>query len=162
MNIPEMLEFIDEVVEEKTGNPLTDLQVSILEETLKGKKYVDVAQKNCFTVGHVRDVGYELWQLLSDIFDKPLNKRNLKRFLEKQNNVNCGVFNFCKGNTITYSYNEKSSDLQDIEPETKEYSKAKYQVQIKMAKKLKRKGLSDAEIAEILEIETEELEDSLQ
>lgn len=158
-----MLEFIDEVVEEKTGNPLTDLQVSILEETLKGKKYVDVAHNNGFTVGHVRDVGYELWQLLSDIFDKPLNKRNLKRFLEKQNNINFkNCKNFLNGNTINYSQNEKSSDLQDIEAETKEYRIAKYQVQMKMAKKLKRKGLSDAEIAEILEIETEELEDYLQ
>lgn len=163
MNIPEMLEFIDEVMEDKTGKVLTDLQRSILEGTLKGQKYSDIGDKNGFTEGHVRDVGYELLQLLSRIFDKPIHKRNLRQFLEKQNNLNCGVFNFCKGNTITYSYyGDKSLNSTEIEPETEEYKQAKYQVQIETAKKLKNKGLSDAEIAQILEIDLEELNNYLE
>lgn len=159
MNIPEMLEFIDEVLEEKTGKPLTDLQVSILEGTLRGEKYSDIGDKNGFTEGHVRDVGYELLQLLSSIFHKPLNKRNLKKFLEKQNNIKFqDCKNFLNGNTITYSYNDtKSSNLQEYESKTRVYQQAEYLVQIKTAKKLKKRGLSDAEIAEILEINMEEL-----
>lgn len=158
MNIPEMLEFIDEVMEDKTGKVLTDLQRSILEGTLKGQKYSDIGDKNGFTEGHVRDVGYELLQLLSKIFNKPLHKRNLRQFLENQNNINCGVFNFCKGNKITYSYyGNKSSNSKEIETETEEYKQAKYQVQIETAKKLKNKGLSDAEIAQILDIDLEDL-----
>ncbi len=158
-----MLEFIVEVLEDKTDKPLTDLQRSILEETLKGQKYSDIAEKNGFTEGHVRDVGYELLQLLSSIFNKSLTKRNLKTFLEKQNNINCGVFNFCKGNTITYSYNEeKLLTLQRNSPEKEEYKQVKYQVQIETAKKLKNKGLSDAEIAEILDIDLQDLNNYLQ
>jgi hypothetical protein len=158
MNIPEMLEFIDEVMEDKTGKVLSDLQRSILEGTLKGEKYSDIGDKNGFTEGHVRDVGYELLQLLSRIFNKPLHKRSLKQFLEKQNNINNSVLSFGKGSTITYSYNEnKSSNSTEIEMETEEYKQAKYQVQIETAKKLKNKGLSDAEISQILEIDLEDL-----
>jgi hypothetical protein len=158
MNISEMLKFIDDVIEDKTGKPLTHLQRSILEGTLKGQKYSEIGQKNGFTEGHVRDVGYELLQLLSKIFNKPLHKRNLKQFLETQNNINCGVFNFCKGNKIIYSYyGDKSSNSTEIETETEEYKQAKYQVQIETAKKLKNKGLSDEEIAEILDIDLEVL-----
>jgi hypothetical protein len=47
--------------------------------------------------------------------------------------------------------------LKEIEPETEEYKQAKYLVQIETVKKLKKKGLNDAEIAEILEINLEEL-----
>jgi len=158
MNISEMLEFIDEVIEEKTGKPLTDLQVSILEGTLKGEKYSDIGDKNGFTEGHVRDVGYELLQLLSSIFDKPLNKRNLKKFLQNQSIINNGVVKFGKKTKITYSYNDnKSSEVKEFEPRTKEYQQAEYLVQVKTVKKLKKKGLSDAEIAEILDINLEEL-----
>lgn len=158
-----MLEFIDEVMEDKTGKTLTDLQRSILEGTLKGEKYAQIGEKNGFSEGHVRDVGYELLQLLSRIFDKPLHKRNLRQFLEKQNNMNCGVFNFCKGNTITYSFQDKKlSNLQENELKKREYQQVKYQVQIETAKKLKNKGLNDGEIAEILEIEIEELSNYLE
>lgn len=163
MKIPETPEFIDELVEEKTGTSLTDLQIAVLEGTLKGQKYADIGDKNGFTEGHVRDVGYKLLQLLSSIFNKSLNKHNLKKFLEKQNNIdfkNCK--NFLNGNKITYSYNELLSDSQEIGIEVKKYNKAKHQVQIEMAKKLKNKGLSGEEIADILEIEVEELDDYLQ
>lgn len=68
------------------------------------------------------------------------------------------MFNFCKGNTITYSYNEeKLSSLQENELEIEQYKQAKYKVEIETAKKLKNKGLSDAEIAEILDIDLEDL-----
>jgi hypothetical protein len=163
MNIPEMLQFIDEVIEDKTGKPLTNLQVSILEGILKGQKYSEIGNQNGFTEGHVRDVGYELLQLLSKIFDIPLRKRNLKHFLERQNNINFkSCKNFLNGNTITYSYyGNKSFNLKEIEPETEEYKQAKYLVQIETVKKLKKKGLNDAEIAEILEINLEELNSDL-
>jgi hypothetical protein len=138
---------------------------------LKGQKYSEIGDKNGFTEGHVRDVGYELLQLLSNIFDKPLNKRNLKKFLAKKNRLNVkdfnnfGTMNHCLNyygeQNINLSDKSKSDFLND-EPKTKEYQQAKYQLQIKTAKKLKKKGLSDAEIAEILEIDIEELSDYLQ
>lgn len=45
MNIEEMLEFIDEVLEDKTDKPLTDLQRSILEGILKGEKHSGIGKK---------------------------------------------------------------------------------------------------------------------
>ncbi|WP_373479196.1 hypothetical protein [Geminocystis sp.] len=138
MNIPEMLEFIDEVMEDKTGKVLTDLQRSILEGTLKGEKYSDIGDKNGFTEGHVRDVGYQLLQLLSNIFDKPLHKRNLKQFLETQNNISNSVFSFGKKSKINYSNvcREKKAILDNKKS-------SQYQFQLGIVKKLKNKGLSD-------------------
>ncbi|MBL1209803.1 hypothetical protein [Geminocystis sp. GBBB08] len=163
MSISEMLEFIDEVMEDKTGNTLTDLQRSILEGTLKGQKYSEIGEKNGFSEGHVRDVGYELLQLLSRIFDKPLHKRNLKQFLEKQHNISNSVVKFGKKTKIKYFCTQKHFDnLQEIERETKEYQQVKYQVEIETAKKLKNKGLTDAEIGQILDIKMEELSNYLE
>lgn len=147
-----MLEFIDEVMEDKTGKTLTDLQRSILEGTLKGEKYSDIGEKNGFTEGHVRDIGYELLKLLSKIFDKPLHKRNLRQFLEKQNNISNSVFSFGKKSKINYSNfcEEEKANSYNNKP-------SQYQFQLGIVKKLKNKGLSDEEIAEILDIELEDL-----
>jgi hypothetical protein len=152
MDTVEMLEFIDEVMEDKTGKVLTDLQRSILEGTLKGEKYSEIGEKNGFTEGHVRDVGYELLQLLSKIFEKPLHKNNLKQFLEKQNNISNSVFSFGKKSKINYSNvcREEKANLENNKPSQDRF-------QLKIAKKLKNKGLSDTEIAEILEIDLEDL-----
>jgi ascorbate-specific PTS system EIIC-type component UlaA len=84
MNIPKVLEFIDQAVYSKTDKHLTKLQRTILEGTLKEQTYSDIGETNGFSEGHVKDVGYELLQLLSDIFETDINKRNFKSFLEKK------------------------------------------------------------------------------
>jgi hypothetical protein len=105
-------------------------------------------------------VGYELLHLLSYIFGESLNKRNLKQFLEKQNNLNIKSFNNFGNmtNCLNY-YGNRPSPSPNIEPETPEYQRAKYLVKIETANKLRKRGLSDAEIAEILDIAEEDLKE---
>ncbi len=78
MDIREVLQFVEEVVYAKTGNHLNDLQRDIIEGTLKRQKYVDIADSYGCSAGHAKDAGYELLQMLSDVFGEPVDKYNLK------------------------------------------------------------------------------------
>jgi hypothetical protein len=61
------LNSIDELVFQQTGKPLDSLQLEILKGVLNGKKYAEIAQKYQCTPGHVKDEGYKLWQILSEV-----------------------------------------------------------------------------------------------
>jgi len=88
MQVHELLQLVDEAVYLNTGKRLNDLQRGVIEGTLKYKKYADIAENCGCSAGHAKDVGYELLKMLSDIFDEPVDKSNLKSVLERQGNVN--------------------------------------------------------------------------
>ncbi|MFB8796575.1 MAG: hypothetical protein U7126_20675 [Microcoleus sp.] len=88
MDTAHILQFVDEVVCAKTGKHLNDLQRKIIKGILKQQKYSDIADTYGCTAGHAKDVGYKLLQMLSDVFDEPVDKYNLKSVLERQLNLN--------------------------------------------------------------------------
>ncbi|MEK0196193.1 hypothetical protein WME70_32950, partial [Microcoleus anatoxicus PTRS1] len=102
MDIHEVLQFVDKVVYAKTGKRLNDLQRGIIEGTLKQQKYTEIADTYRLTQGHVKDVGYELLQMLSNAFDEPVDKGNLKSVLERQGNLNISDCTFGNSNIIGY------------------------------------------------------------
>ncbi|WP_317619538.1 hypothetical protein [Ancylothrix sp. D3o] len=81
MDIPEVLKFVDDLLYEKTGQHLNSLQRGIIEGTLKQQEYSEIAESHRLSAGHVKDVGYELLQKLSEVFDEPVDKKNLKAVL---------------------------------------------------------------------------------
>lgn len=81
MQVHELLEFVDEAVYLKTGKHLNDLQRGVIEGTLKYQTYSDIADNCGCSPGHAKDVGYELLQMLSDIFNESVDKGNLKSVL---------------------------------------------------------------------------------
>ena len=92
MDIKELLKFVDESMFAKTGKRLNDLQRQLIEGALNHRKYVDIAESFERSEGHVKDTGYELLQMLSDIFEEPVSKGNLKSVLERQrSNVTVNV-----------------------------------------------------------------------
>jgi len=92
MDIKELLKFVDESMFAKTGKRLNDLQRQVIEGALNHQKYVDIAESFDRSEGHVKDTGYELLQMLSEIFEEPVKKNNLKSVLErKRNNVTVNV-----------------------------------------------------------------------
>ena len=94
MDIKELLQFVDESMFAKTGKRLNDLQRKVIEGALNHQKYVDIADGFERSEGHVKDTGYELLQMLSDVFEEPVKKGNLKSVLERQRSIN---FNVCDG-----------------------------------------------------------------
>ena len=96
--------------------------------------------------------------MLSDVFDEPVDKRNLKSVLERQLNLNINfgdrnTTNFWESNTINYI--NGCSELPNSTPdksrsETPDFQGNKNQVKIEMVGKLRELGLKDEQIAEVL------------
>jgi hypothetical protein len=162
MHIHEVLQFVDEAVYLKTGKRLNDLQRGIIEGTLKRQKYFDIAESYGCTAGHAKDVGYALLQMLSDVFDEPVDKGNLKSVLERQGNLNISFGDFgdrsINSNVIgcvnfgSEHPNNTSDRSQSATPNSQQRSKNQTQIKIN---KLRQFGLSNEQIAEALEIPLE-------
>ncbi|WP_293143006.1 ATP-binding protein [Okeania sp. SIO3I5] len=83
MNSTEVLELVDNLVFAKTGKHLEYLQKDVLKGTIEGKTYSDIAKDSGFSESHVKNVGKELWNLLSLILGEKVSKTNFKGVLEK-------------------------------------------------------------------------------
>ena len=79
----EVLKFADELVFAESDEHLDNLQEAILRGTLQGKKYSKVAEESYCTEGHVRDVAYELWELLSKALGEDVSKSNFRAAMER-------------------------------------------------------------------------------
>ncbi len=155
MHVHEVLQFIEKAVYAKTGKRLNDLQREIIEGTLKRKKYDDIAENCGCSAGHVKDVGYELLQMLSDVFDEPVDKKNLKSVLERQGNLNISLGDKSINSNIIGCINmgsEQSTPAPEkSQPENPDFS-GNNQANIEKIGKLRQFGLSDEQIAEVLEL----------
>lgn len=148
MKVKQVLDFVNEVIFVRTGNRLNDLQNGIIEGILKKMKYSEIAENLERSEGYVKDMGYKLLQMLSDSFDEPVDKTNLKSVLERQRELN-----FCFGdNTIINTCNIVEQQAGKI------INQQKSQSEIKRVTKLRNLGLSDEQIADVLEIDLDDLE----
>lgn len=160
MDIHEVLQFVDQVVCAKTGKHLNDLQRGIIEGTLKQQKYAEIADTYRLTQGHVKDVGYELLQMLSDTFGESVEKGNLKSVLDRQGNLN--IWDCTIGNSNIIGYINVCSDRptatpDENQPPTPDLRRDKHQAKIETIAKLRQFGLSDGQIAESLGLTLEEV-----
>ncbi|MEG4148430.1 hypothetical protein [Microcoleus sp. Pol12B5] len=157
MDIREVLEFVDQVVYDKTGKRLNDLQRGIIEGTLNRQKYAEIADSYRLSEGHVKDRGYELLQMLSDVFDEPVDKHNLKSVLERKGNLN---ISFGDNNIMGYiniCSDRPTSTPNKSLPATPDFQRDQYQAKIEMVGKLRQFGLKDEQIAELLGLTLEEV-----
>jgi len=148
MQVHKVLQVVDEAVYLKTGKHLNDLQRQIIEGTLNRQKYCDIADNYGCSAGHAKDIGYELLQMLSDVFDEPVDKNNLKSVLERQGNLNISL-----GNKSINSHTIGCIQFGSEQPKaTPDKSQPKNQTNIEIINKLRQFGLSDEQIAQALEL----------
>ena len=159
MDIPQTVQFVDEAVCTKTGKHLNNLQRKIIAGILNRQKYADVAETYGYSDKHVKKVSHELLQVLSDIFGEQVKKSNLESVLERQINVNITL-----GNKNT-NHNKNSVSIGSInscpdsstptpdksQPETPDLH-GNNQANLEKIGKLRQFGLSDEQIAEVLEL----------
>ena len=160
MQVNELLQLVDEAVYLNTGKRLNDLQRGVIEGTLKYKKYADIAENCGCSAGHAKDVGYELLKMLSDIFDEPVDKSNLKSVLERQGNVNISLGDnsnnlFVNGCVNISSKQPKTKPDKSHSSNTKLQQRNKNKTKIEKIDKLRYFGLNDEQIAEVLELPLE-------
>lgn len=86
MDVEAVLAQMDALIQSRTGQRLNELQRTILAEVWQGRKYGEIAQHYGCTEGHVKDVGSQLWHLLSQQCEERITKANcrtaLGRYLE--------------------------------------------------------------------------------
>lgn len=67
--------WLDDLVFRKTGDRISELQLLILERC--DQTYLQIADAYGCTEGHAKDVGSDLWKLLSDLLGEKVTKKNL-------------------------------------------------------------------------------------
>lgn len=163
MQVDKVLQFVDEAVYLKTGKRLNDLQRGVIEGMLKREKYYEIAESYGCSAGHVKDIGYELLQMLSDVFDEPINKGNLKSVLERQGSLNIslgdksisGINNNIIG-CINVGSEQPNTKPDKSQPTSTEFQQGNQnQTKIETINKLRQFGLSEEQIAEVLELPLE-------
>lgn len=159
MDIPDILQFVDEVVSSKTGKHLNDLQRGIIEGTLKRQRYTDIAETYGCTAGHAKDEGYKLLQILSNIFNETVDKNNLKSVLDRQINLNINLGNnnttFQNSKEINYINicpDDSNSSAYKSQPSTVNTKTRKNKVNIELINKLRLFGLNNEQISEVLNL----------
>ena len=83
MTIEDALNIVDSVLGNKS---LSTIQEAIFRQTWEGKTYSEIAEKAGYDAAYIRDVGYKLWQLLSDAFGVRVTKNNLQVVLRRYSN----------------------------------------------------------------------------
>ncbi|MEG5053017.1 MULTISPECIES: NB-ARC domain-containing protein [unclassified Microcoleus] len=83
MDIAEVLTRADELIFAKTGKHLDYVQEAILRGTLQDTTYTQIAQEVYSSPSHVRNVGSQLWTILSKGLGKNITKANFRTVLEQ-------------------------------------------------------------------------------
>ena len=83
MNLKEALKIADRIVFEKTGQHLDDLQEAVLKGTLQRETYKHIAKEFDCSQSNVRQIGSELWQILSEEFGEDVSKTNFRSAMQR-------------------------------------------------------------------------------
>ncbi|MFM6003702.1 MAG: ATP-binding protein, partial [Sphaerospermopsis kisseleviana] len=78
MTVNEVVKFVDQIVFDKTGKHLDDIQTAVIAGTWERQTYDNIAQEHNVTKNHIGDVGAELWQLLSKALNEDIKKTNFR------------------------------------------------------------------------------------
>jgi hypothetical protein len=121
MKLEHIFNLADQLVFTKTGKHLDDLQRTILEGTLQGKKYAQIATENQYSDSYIKESASELWQVLSDAIGQEVKKSNFRTTFERlqfyngfnliNDLVHIGDVNFC---TDTPQSNNKPDNLSSL------------------------------------------------
>ncbi|TAD97390.1 MAG: ATPase [Oscillatoriales cyanobacterium] len=103
MDIAEVLTLADELIFAKTGKHLDYVQEAILRGTLQDTTYTQIAQEVYSSPSHVRNVGSQLWKILSKGLKKDITKNNFRTVLEKGivYNYQSAIVENIRGESIT-------------------------------------------------------------
>lgn len=86
MDIAEVLELADTLVFSKTGKYLDHLQKTVLKGTIQDQTYPEIANENGFSESHVKNVGHELWHILSSALGEKVTKANFRSIFKNIKN----------------------------------------------------------------------------
>lgn len=131
MNVTEVLQFVDQLVFERTGKHLDDVQQAVIEGSYKGQTYHEIAENNHFNKSHVGEIGGELWKFLSEVLGEDIKKTNFRSTFERlyiqsfNNCLNVGDINGVNCDHNVYNpikFNNYNQQTQQNDTNTKSQS----------------------------------------
>lgn len=143
MDIQRALAFADQVVFAKTGKHVDDLQAGVFVGSLQRQRYNEIAKVLQCTEGYAKDIGYELWSILSEYFGEEVNKSNLRATLLRKgilNSVSC--------------YQDSSQDSTN----SPEFLRGVDYAKSEAIHSLRKMGLSNQQIAQALNLSLDKIE----
>lgn len=78
MDVEDALKILDALPELER---LKDVQELVFRQSWKGKTYQEIAEESGYSSEHIRDVGFRLWQFLSDVLGIKVTKSNIHAIL---------------------------------------------------------------------------------
>lgn len=87
MSVELGVKVVDELVFTKTGEHLNSLQREVLRGAWYGKTYPEIAEEVRRTDGYVREVGAELWKLLSEVTGDTVDKGSFRAMAERLSSI---------------------------------------------------------------------------
>ena len=84
MNVEEALLIADAIVYGQRNNHMTTLERVIFEEAWLGKTYENIAKENYCSSSRARQVGTELFKVLSVKLDEKVDKKNFRATIERR------------------------------------------------------------------------------
>ena len=109
MTITEILQITDRLILSQTGKHLNHLQETVIKGAWQGQTYQVIAEECQHSESRIRDVGYELWNLLSKALGEDIKKNNFRSTFEKLNIDNGGSLLRIPRANVTLNYNFSSS-----------------------------------------------------
>ena len=104
MPVTEVLQFADRLVFSQTGKHLDDIQEAVVKGVWQGKTYSEIADVCNRSESRIRDIGYKLWEILSQQLGEDINKSNFRATFERLKVNSSQIINI---NTIQSSHNFK-------------------------------------------------------
>jgi NB-ARC domain len=121
MDVKEVLQFADELVFAQTGKHLDDIQETVIKGVWQGQTYETIADECNRSESHVRDIGYKLWQILSEQLGEDVNKYNFRSTIERiyvKSSQVIGVGNHHKFNFCSQTLYQSHQDNQQNPPKS--------------------------------------------
>lgn len=81
MNVEQALIILDTVLEQKF---LNDVQELVFCQSWLGQTYLEMSENSGYNSNYIKDVGYKLWKLLSEVFEQQVTKSNFRSVLRRQ------------------------------------------------------------------------------
>ena len=150
MDTQKVIEFLDELVSSHTKKYLNDVQISILEGVLNGQKYNDIGKNIHRSKGHIKDEGYKLWQLLSEVLDEDINKSNFRSIVDRMTGTNISIINF---SSMYANYSPEFEDIKKFMGEAENLIKSvKNKTKLETIPRLLKLGLTYEQISHALDL----------
>ncbi|MFM6012983.1 MAG: ATP-binding protein, partial [Dolichospermum sp.] len=114
LNIEQIIEIADNQVFEHQGQHLNDLQRAILEGTLQGRTYADIAKEHQHSEKYIKDSASKLWKSLSQAVGKKVNKFNVKSILGRCTFYSTNIFKVIQINSGNLKESAPSTENDQI------------------------------------------------